>query len=41
VAKLRPWELRRNCAFENHANAERFELYLKSAPDRALSKRHF
>lgn len=41
TAKLRPWKLRWYCAFEHPADAERFELYLKSASGRAFSKRHF
>jgi putative endonuclease len=39
--KFRPWALVTYLAFEDHAKADAFESYLKSASGRAFAKRHF
>jgi predicted GIY-YIG superfamily endonuclease len=41
TAGLKPWKVQLYIAFETLAQAQRFELYLKSGSGHALAKRHF
>jgi putative endonuclease len=39
--KYLPWELVGYVAFSDHAKADKFEAYLKTASGRTFAKRHF
>jgi putative endonuclease len=39
--KYAPWKLVGYLAFSDHAKAEKFEIYLKTASGRVFAKKHF
>lgn len=37
--KYKPWKIKTVISFDNHKQAEKFELYLKTASERTFSKK--